>query len=283
MHLNDRFMISVGKKNTLTALRLTSVGMFLGNGEDELLLPNKYIPEGLEEGDEIEVFVYRDSEDRLIATTLQPYLELYEFGVLKVKSAGKFGAFLDWGLEKDLLVPFSEQLHPLQEGESVVVALVPDVETDRLIGTCKVGQYLEYDRIPFAAGDEVDLLIYERSDLGYNAIINNHYRGLIYYNEVFQPLTIGDKVKGYIKQVRVDKSIDLSLQPQGYYHSIDVNTEKILKTLQDQSGFLPLTDNSDPAVIYSTLQMSKKAFKKAIGALYRERVIRLENDGIYMN
>ncbi len=276
-------MITVGKKNTLTALRLTSVGMFMGNGEDEILLPNKYIPEGLEEGDALEVFIYRDSEDRLIATTLQPKLELYEFGSLTVKSVSKFGAFLDWGLEKDLLVPFSEQNHPLQEGESVVVGLVPDVETDRLIGTCKVGQYLEYDRIPFAPGDEVECLIYERSDLGYNAIIDNHYRGLFYYNEVFQPLAIGAKVKAYIKQVRVDKSIDLSLQPQGYYQSVDINTDKILQKLEEQNGFLALTDHSDPALIYSVLEMSKKAFKKAIGALYRERVIRLEEDGIYRN
>ncbi|MDQ1088803.1 S1 RNA-binding domain-containing protein [Siphonobacter sp. SORGH_AS_1065] len=276
-------MITVGKKNTLTALRLTSVGMFMGNGEDEILLPNKYIPENLEEGDALEVFIYRDSEDRLIATTLQPKLELYEFGLLTVKSVSKFGAFLDWGLEKDLLVPFSEQNHPLEEGESVVVGLVPDVETDRLIGTCKVGQYLEYDRIPFAPGDEVECLIYERSDLGYNAIIDNHYRGLFYYNEVFQPLTIGTKVKAFIKQVRVDKSIDLSLQPQGYYQSVDINTEKILKKLEEQNGFLALNDSSDPAVIYATLEMSKKAFKKAIGALYRERIIRLEEDGIYRN
>ncbi len=276
-------MVTVGRKNTLTALRLTSVGMFMGNGEDEILLPNKYIPEDLEEGDALEVFIYRDSEDRLIATTLQPKLELYEFGLLTVKSVSKFGAFLDWGLEKDLLIPFSEQNHPLEEGESVVVGLVPDVETDRLIATCKVGQYLEYDRIPFAPGDEVECLIYERSDLGYNAIIDNHYRGLFYYNEVFQPLTIGTKVKAYIKQVRVDKSIDLSLQPQGYYQSVDVNTDKILKKLEEQNGFLALNDNSDPAVIYSTLEMSKKAFKKAIGALYRERIIRLEEDGIYRN
>ncbi|WP_232793535.1 S1 RNA-binding domain-containing protein [Siphonobacter sp. SORGH_AS_0500] len=257
--------------------------MFMGNGEDEILLPNKYIPENLEEGDALEVFIYRDSEDRLIATTLQPKLELYEFGLLTVKSVSKFGAFLDWGLEKDLLVPFSEQNHPLEEGESVVVGLVPDVETDRLIGTCKVGQYLEYDRIPFAPGDEVECLIYERSDLGYNAIIDNHYRGLFYYNEVFQPLTIGTKVKAFIKQVRVDKSIDLSLQPQGYYQSVDINTEKILKKLEEQNGFLALNDSSDPAVIYATLEMSKKAFKKAIGALYRERIIRLEEDGIYRN
>ncbi|MDR6194988.1 S1-like domain-containing RNA-binding protein [Siphonobacter sp. SORGH_AS_0500] len=276
-------MITVGKKNTLTALRLTSVGMFMGNGEDEILLPNKYIPENLGEGDALEVFIYRDSEDRLIATTLQPKLELYEFGLLTVKSVSKFGAFLDWGLEKDLLVPFSEQNHPLEEGESVVVGLVPDVETDRLIGTCKVGQYLEYDRIPFAPGNEVECLIYERSDLGYNAIIDNHYRGLFYYNEVFQPLTIGTKVKAFIKQVRVDKSIDLSLQPQGYYQSVDINTEKILKKLEEQNGFLALSDSSDPAMIYATLEMSKKAFKKAIGALYRERIIRLEEDGIYRN
>lgn len=273
-------MIHLGKRNTLTALRLTPPGMFLGDGRDEVLLPHKYIPEGLAEGDAVNVFIYRDSEDRLIATTLQPALELYEFGLLKVTAVAPFGAFLDWGLEKDLLVPLSEQSRPLREGDEVVVCVVPDTETDRLIGTTKVGQYLEYDRIPYQSGQEVDLLIYERSDLGYNAIIDNHYRGLIYFNEVFQPVRIGDRVKGYIKLVRPDKAIDLSLQPLGYTRSIDQNTEKVLATIREKDGFLPLTDNSDPSLIYAELGMSKKNFKKAVGALYREKIIRIEEEGL---
>jgi predicted RNA-binding protein (virulence factor B family) len=273
-------MIHLGKRNTLTALRLTPPGMFLGDGRDEVLLPNKYIPEGLEEGDSVNVFVYRDSEDRLIATTLQPALELYEFGLLKVTAIAPFGAFLDWGLEKDLLLPLSEQSRPVKEGDEVVVCVVPDVETDRLIATAKVGQYLEYDRIPYQGGQQVDLLIYERSDLGYNAIIDNHYRGLIYFNEVFRPVRIGERVTGYIKLVRPDKAIDLSLQPLGYARNIDQNTEKVLEAVKSRDGFLPLTDSSDPAQIYAELGMSKKNFKKAVGALYREKIIRIEDDGI---
>ncbi|MFT4032173.1 MAG: S1-like domain-containing RNA-binding protein [Siphonobacter sp.] len=275
-------MISLGKKNTLTALRMTSVGMFLGDGRDEVLLPNKYVPETLQEGETIEVFVYRDSEDRIIATTLQPYVELYEFAYLQVKAIAPFGAFLDWGLEKDLLVPLSEQYQPLQPGDWTIICLVTDDETDRLIGTCKVGQYLEYERVPFHTGEEVELLVYERSDLGYNAIINNHYKGLLYFNEVFQVLPLGSRIEGYIKQVRPDKNIDLSLQPTGYTQNIDQNTEKVLRALRANEGFLPLTDASAPELIYKQLEMSKKNFKKAIGALYRERVIRLEDNGVYL-
>lgn len=276
-------MIFIGKKNTLTALRHTSVGMFLGDAYgNDVLLPNKYVPDGLREGDSLEVFVYKDSEDRIVATNLEPALQLNEFAYLRVNSVSRFGAFMDWGLEKDLLVPFQEQAVPLKEGQWATVGLLLDLDTERLVGTCKVNRFLKYDDIDLETGQEVDVLVYERSDLGFNVILDNRYRGLIYANEIFQPLSIGSRVRGYIKNVRDDKSIDVILQKQGYHQVVDASTETILLVLRQNGGFLPLTDSSEPALIYQQLGMSKKTFKKAIGALYRERRIRLETTGIYL-
>ncbi len=276
-------MIFIGKKNTLTALRHTSVGMFLGDDEGEdVLLPNKYVADDLKEGDSIEVFVYTDSEDRIVATTLEPALQLGEFGYLQVTATSPFGAFLDWGLEKDLLVPFREQNEPLKVGQWVVVYLRLDRETARLVATCKVNRYLEYDALELAVGQQVRALVYERSDLGFNVILDHRYRGLIYANEIFQPLRIGSVVTGYVKALRDDKTIDVSLQPQGYHQVVDANTALILKSLRENGGFLPLTDASEPTLIYNQLEMSKKNFKRAIGALYRERRIRLQDDGIFL-
>ncbi len=278
-------MIHTGQKNTLTALRYTSVGMYLGDDEgNDVLLPNKYVPDDLKEEDSIEVFVYRDSEDRIIATNLEPYIYLNEFAYLKVNSVGAMGAFMDMGLEKDLLVPFREQTNPLDVDKWATVCLLRDPQTDRLVGSCHVNRYLEFEEIELTAGEQVQILVYEHSDLGYNVIINNKYRGLIYANEVFQEIRIGKKLMAYIKNVRDDNNIDVSLQPVGQDHETLVGsaTEKIIQLLQKNNGFSSLTDASEPALIYARLEMSKKNFKKAIGALYRERKIRIETNGIYL-
>lgn len=263
---------------------MTSVGMFLGHSSgEEVLLPNKYVPRDLREGDYLNAFVYTDSEDRIIATTLEPYIERDEFGVLKVVSVTSHGAFLDWGLEKDLLVPHREQATPMEVGRSYPVFLYYDRTTDRLVGSSRINKFLDEGQMPdLTEGEEVSLLIYERTDLGHNAVVNNRYRGLLYASETFRVLRPGDQLRGYVKQIRDDFRIDLSLEKPGY-ERIEPNAQTILDKLKQAGGFLPLTDHSDPQTIYRALEMSKKTFKKAVGALYRERKIVLEEGGIRVN
>ncbi|GAB4025355.1 CvfB family protein [Spirosoma gilvum] len=280
-------MIEIGRINTLTALRQTSVGFFLGDLSDrktqdfanDILLPNKYVPDTLEVDDDIDVFVYTDSEDRPIATTLTPAIQRNEFATLQVVSVTNAGAFLDWGLEKDLLVPHREQSRPMQVGEWYVVFMYLDRRTNRLVASSKVGRFLDPDVSELVVGEEVQLLAYETTDLGLNVIINNRYKGLIYANEIFRTVRPGDPLIGYIKTIRADGLVDVSLQKAGF-ENVEPNAQRILATLKAENGFLPLTDNSPPEEIYSTLEMSKKTFKKAIGTLYRERKIVLEEKGI---
>ncbi|MEZ0539683.1 CvfB family protein [Fibrella arboris] len=276
-------MINIGQYNRLTALRMTSVGMYLGDEDDnDVLLPNKYVPDDLKEGDEINVFVYTDSEDRPIATTLRPAVSRNTFAALKCVAISPFGAFMDWGLEKDLLVPTKAQEEPMSEGRWYVVYCGYDADTDRLIGSSKINALVD-DEAPedLKEGDEVTALIYERTDLGLIAVVNDQFRGLFYANELFKPLRIGDKVKAYVKRIREDFRVDLSLQPAGYA-KVEPNAQAILDKLKTQNGFLPLTDSSDPQAIYTLLEMSKKTFKKAVGALYKDRKIVLKDDGIYL-
>ena len=281
-------MLELGRINKLTALRRTSVGVFLGDpindpdGRDDILLPNKYVPRELKIEDTIDVFVYADSEDRLIATTLTPDIMRGEFAPLKVVSVTGIGAFMDWGLEKDLFVPFREQSRPMRVGRWYVVYLYVDEDTDRLVASSKINRFLEDEAgDELAEGQEVDLMVYEPTDLGMNVIVNNQYRGLLYTNEVFQKIYPGDRLTGFIKRIRDDRRIDVSLQQTGY-QQVEPSAQRILDLLHQRKGFLPLTDNSNPEVIYEQLEMSKKNFKKAIGSLYRDRKIRIEQDGIYL-
>lgn len=274
-------MLKVGQKNTLKILRGTSVGFYLGDDEgNDVLLPHKYIPEEAEVGQEIEVFLYRDSEDRIIATTLKPLIELNKFACLEVTAVTRFGAFLDWGLEKELLVPFKEQNQKLKEGDWAIAYLYLDEETDRLVASVKVNKYLETEEIELEEKQVVEILPYEKSDLGQNVIVNDRYRGLIYENEIFQPITWGDRTKAYVKKVREDGKIDISLRPIGFENVIESDTEKILRLLKESDGSLPFSDKSDPMDIQGFFEMSKKAFKRAIGNLYRQRLIELTEEGI---
>ncbi|MFN3488006.1 MAG: S1 RNA-binding domain-containing protein [Emticicia sp.] len=276
-------MLHLGIKNTLRILRGTGVGMFLGDDEgNDVLLPKKYVPENAIVGDDIEVFIYRDSEDRIIATNLEPKIQLNQFACLQVKSVTAIGAFLDWGLEKDLFVPFREQNKKMEEGRWYAVYLYLDEETDRLVASCKVNRYFEKENIDLQIGQEVDLLIFEETDLGLNAVINNKYKGLIYENEIFQRIKIGTRTKGFVKNIREDNRVDLSLQKQGYAN-VEPNAERILEKLKANNGFLDVTDKSDANYVMYQLEMSKKTFKKAVGALYRQKIIRIEEDGIYLN
>src|SRR5690606_1876393 len=273
-------MLFLGKYNDLTIERSTSVGLYLSEPEgEEVLLPKKYVTPDMQVGNVIRVFVYKDSEDRPIATTETPALMRNEFGYLKVKDVNHFGAFLDWGLEKDLFVPFNELVDKMQVGEEHIVFLFLDRRTDRLLATAKWRQNISNERLLVKVGDEVDLLIAERTDLGYNAIINNCHVGLIYRNEVFRTISVGDRMKGYVKLIREGNKIDLSLEKTGY-ERIETQAQVVLDLLKKEGGYLPLTDKTNPEQIRNLLEMSKKDFKKAIGGLYKQGIIQLEEQGI---
>lgn len=274
-------MLQVGQINTLKVLRGTSVGFYLGNEEgDEVLLPHKYIPEEATIGNELAVFIYKDSEDRVIATNLTPAAKVNEFACLRVAATTSIGAFMEWGLEKDLLVPFKEQAHKLEADDWAVVYIYLDETTERLVGSTKINKFFKNnENITLEIGEEVSLLLYETTDLGYKVIINNAYRGMIYHNEIFQTVSWGDTTKGFVKDIRPDFLVDCSLQLVGH-KSIDPNADKILHYLKENDGFLALTDASSPIEIQEILEMSKKNFKKAVGNLYKKRIIVIENEGI---
>ncbi|MBL7811594.1 MAG: GntR family transcriptional regulator [Bacteroidetes bacterium] len=269
-----------GKFNRLTVNRKVDFGVFLDGGEaGEILMPAKYVPEGTEPGAEVDVFVYYDTMDRIIATTEKPLLVTGECAALICKSITKYGAFLDWGLTKDLFVPFREQKTEMKEGRPYVVTAYPDKLTKRIVGSTKIEKYLNKSEPTFEPGQEVSLLIFSETPLGYKAVINHTHTGILYHNEVFQPLAIGQTVKGYIKLVRPDGKTDLSLQQTGGVHQ-DEMAEKLLKMLEKAGGFIPATDKTGPDDIYDQFGMSKKAWKKAVGSLYKARLISLEEDGI---
>ena len=281
-------MIEIGKYNTLTILRDTKVGLFLGNpeidpdGNHDILLPNKYVPKEFEIGEEFTVFVYLDHEERPVATTLEPYILLNEFALLRVNYTNQIGAFMDWGMEKDILVPFKEQARPMEKGKRYLVYLYKDEKTNRLVASSKTNQFLNNDTLNIEKGEEVDLIVSHITEIGINVIINEKHKGLIYKDEVYDnSIRTGDKMRGFIKTIRPDNKIDVALQVQGY-QSIEPNADIILDELKSTRGFLRLTDNSDPEDIKTVLKMSKKNFKKAIGALYKEKLIEIKEDGIYL-
>ena len=273
--------MKIGQINKLFVARLTDNGYYLANSEqDEVLLPNAYVTDDIEIGNEIEVFIYKDSEDRFVATTLTPHIQFEEFAYLKVVDVNQNGAFVDWGLPKDLMIPFDEQNKKLQVGEWHLVFMLIDEETNRLIGSCKVNEFIFKDVIDLKPADEVDLLLYETSDLGMKAIVNNMYSGLIFNSDIHQILNPGEKLKGYVKQIRQDGKIDISLEPIGYRNVIDKNTDFVLKKIKENKGLFRLTDKSSAVEINSKLGISKKAFKKAIGNLYKQKKIILTDEGI---
>lgn len=275
-------MLFIGKYNYLTIERVTSVGMFLSDVEgEEVLLPNQYITDDMQVGDQIKVFVYLDSEDRPVATTQTPKIIRNEFAFLEVKDVSEYGAFLDWGLIKDLFVPFREQPKPMEIGEWHVVFLYLDQKSQRLLASAKIDKFLENDRLTVAEGEEVDLLVWQKTDLGYNVVVNQYHKGLIYANEVFQPLQIGDTLKGYVKKIREENKLDISLQKTGY-EVVEPVAKQILEEVKKSKGFLNLSDSSSPEAIYNRLKISKKVFKKAIGGLYKQGIIRITDDGIYL-
>jgi predicted RNA-binding protein (virulence factor B family) len=261
-------MLIIGKSQKMTIDREVDFGMYLTNGVDDVLLPNKYIPIGSKLGEEIDVFIYRDSADRPIATTLKPLGQVDDLVSLKVKSVANVGAFLDLGLEKDLMVPFKEQHRDLVEGENVLVKILLDHKTNRMIGVTKISSFLNPIHEGLRDWQEVDLLIWEKSDLGYKVIINGQFEGLLYTNEIYENIGTGDARVGYVKKLREDGKIDVSLQKQGYVAVKDMS-QSVLDKIVEQGGTLALGDKSSPEEIKSVLGMSKKHFKKIIGGLYK--------------
>jgi predicted RNA-binding protein (virulence factor B family) len=257
--------------------------LFLGDGDGtDILLPNKYVPEQWEIGDKLSVFCYLDHEERPVATNIEPYVQRDCFALLRVVEVNAIGAFLDWGLEKHLLVPFKEQRSKMQEGQSYVVYCYLDELTFRLVGSNKLDKFLDNSNAAFETGDRVEALVTRKSDLGWDVIVNNQFKGMVYENEVFKQIAVGDRMTAYVKQQREDHKLDISLQALGVA-VLEPSAKQILTLLEAHKGFLPLHDKSDPQEIKAYLEMSKKVFKKAIGTLYKNREIRISTDGIYLN
>lgn len=266
-------MAQIGKINKLTIKRIRDYGAHLDGGElGDILMPRRYVPEKAKAGDEIEVFVFADKDGRLRATTQETYGAVGQFSKLRVVANTAAGSYLDWGLQKDLFVPRSEQQDRMVEGRSYVVFISFDDETKRIIGSSRLDKFLDLQPSYYGEGDEVDLIISEQTELGYKAIINNAHWGVLYKNEIFQQLHPGQELKGYIKKVREDLKIDLSLQPSGYQRVDDVS-RRILQIIKAHEGRIFITDKSPPEEIYALFGVSKKIFKKAIGTLYKKRLV----------
>jgi uncharacterized protein len=274
-------MARIGRRNILWVARIATPGVYLDGGDrGEILLPGRYVPKGTLVGESFDVFVHRDSEDRLVATTETPRALVGEFAALRVVSADpRIGAFLDWGLSKDLLLPIREQGRRVSPGEWVVAYVFVDVKTDRIVATTRLNRHLNVTPPLYAEGQAVELLVTARTALGYSAIVNGAHVGLLYHNELPGPLDVGQRLDGYIRALRPDGKIDLSINPAGYGRVAPLK-EQILEALSSGAGKLPLGDGSSPAEIRGAFGVSKKAFKQAIGALYRERRIVIGEKGI---
>jgi len=272
--------IKLGEMNHLKVVKTVDFGVYLDGGEQagEILLPARYVPEGCQPGDELDVFLYLDQEERLIATTLVPKAKVGDFAYLKVAWINQYGAFLDWGLMKDLFVPFREQKMRMEQDKSYIVYVHIDEESYRIVGSAKIDKFIKQPEAnTYSTGDEVNLLITQKTDLGFKAIVDNQFMGLLYDNEIFRPLHTGNKLKGFIKQIRPDGKIDLILQKGNSANKVADFSEQLLKYLEEHDGHTELNDKSDSQLIYETFGVSKKVFKKGIGDLYKKRIITLDN------
>lgn len=272
-------MLKIGNTNTLTVARSSDYGLYLSSSQGDILLPNRYVTSDMQVGDALEVFVYTDSEDRLVSVTDRPKAPVGEFAALRVKEVTRVGAFLDWGLEKDLLLPFKEQLYPVQTGQRVVVRVCLDPRTQRVIAVAKLQPFFQRDISDLTEKQEVTALVFQATELGYKVLVNQRYEGLIYRNEVFDALSVGDERTGFVKKVRTDGKLDVSLQPLGVA-GIDAARDRVLQQLREADGYLPYHDKSAADDIQRIFGLSKKAFKRAVGGLYKEKEITLEDGGI---
>lgn len=275
-------MINLGQYNTLEIFREAEQGIYLSDEEgNEVLLPNRYVPETFKIWEKVEVFVYLDNEERPVATTEKPYVTRNDFALLRCSEVTEYGAFLDWGLVKQLFCPFKEQVFKMKAGGWYLVYCYLDEKTERLVASSKTNKFLDNKDLTVDLFEEVELIVSHPSDLGMNVIVNKKHHGLIYSDNIFQDLSIGDKLKGKVNKIRPGNKLDITLGTVGY-RGIEPNADRILKELQDRNGFLPLHDKSNPEQIKEILQMSKKNFKKAIGTLYKKRLVDFKDDGIYL-
>ncbi|MCF8342145.1 MAG: RNA-binding protein [Chitinophagaceae bacterium] len=271
-------MIQVGQFNSLIVQRIKDAGAYLDDGNEGILLPKRFVPNGTKIGDEINVFVYHDSENRLIATTLIPKAVVGDIALLRVVDISSHGAFVDWGLMKDLLVPKSKQISPMRLGGDYLVSLYIDAQTGRVAASQYIEQLFSNEEISVVEKEIVDLIVYRQTDLGYAMIINKKHIGLLHQNEVFMDINIGDKLQGFIKTIRPDNKIDVTIGKPGYQKTED-ESSKIMRLLQEHDGYLPYHDKSEPEEIYSFFGMSKKTFKMTLGKLFKERKIELTKTG----
>ena len=278
--LKNNRLIVLGRVNYLQVVKSLDFGIYLDGGEDgEILMPTRYVPENTQPEDWMNVFIYLDSEDRLLATTERPYAQVGDFAFMKVTAVTEFGAFLDWGLPKDLMVPFREQQQKMIAGERYLVHIYEDAKTKRIAASSKIDHFIGKKEHEYEVGEEVDLLIAQETELGIKVIVDGKDWGVLYRNEVFKELPLGTKTIGYIKNIREDKKLDISLEKVGYEKVIGI-TEEILKILTERGGFIELSDKSEPEAIYEVFETSKKNYKKAIGDLFKRRLIMIEKDGI---
>jgi uncharacterized protein len=272
-------MVKVGDYNVMKVLRAVDFGVYLDDGAEGILLPKRFVPEGLNVGDEVKVFVYHDSEGRLVATTQEPKGVVGDIVKLKAVTVTNQGAFLDWGLMKDIFVPKSKQLSGMREGAEYLVKIYLDEQTGRVAATEKIEPFLSNEDLAVKEKDLVDLTVYRRTDIGYLVIINNRHTGVLHFNEIYQNIGVGDKLKGYVKTIRPENKIDVVVGKPGY-NRVEDEVTKIIRLLQENSGYLPYHDKSDPEEIYSFFGMSKKAFKMATGSLYKQQKISFTKTGI---
>ena len=272
--------VRLGRYNQLEVVKEVDFGVYLDGGDDgEILLPTRYVPEDCQPGDMLNVFIYLDNEERLVATTLTPYAQVGDFACLEVAWTNQYGAFLDWGLMKDLFVPFREQKNKMEKGERYVVHVHLDEDSYRIMASAKVERYLSSDMPPYHPGDGVEILVWQRTDLGYKVIVDNRFGGLIYATDVVRPLSTGTKTEAYVRQVRPDGKIDIVLQPDGP-RKVDDFAEVLLDYIRQHDGFTTFQDKTPAEDIYATFGVSKKTFKKAVGDLYKKHLVTLEEGGI---
>ena len=272
--------IKLGDYNLMRVVKEVDFGMYLDGGvEGEILLPSRYVPKGLKVGDEISVFVYLDQDERPVATTLQPLAKVGDFAYLEVAWVNEYGAFLNWGLMKDLFCPFREQKKRMEKGQGHIVHVGIDEDSYRMVASAKVEHYLSREMPPYAHGDEVSLLVWQKTELGFKVIIDNEFAGLVYADQVFRPLTTGDRLNGYVDRVRPDGKIDVTIQPTGRRNTEEFS-EVLLQYLKDNNGHCDLGDKSPAELISDRFKVSKKTFKKAVGDLYKRRLIELSDNGL---
>lgn len=272
-------MIKVGQFNSLKVLRLVEIGAYLDNGEEGILIPKRFLPRDVQQGELLDVFIYHDSEGRIIATTQKPLAMAGEVARLRVVSVTLQGAFLDWGLMKDLFVPKSKQLTGMRVGGEYLVMVYIDEQTGRIAATEKIDPFLQNDLLSVKELDPVDIVLYRRSDIGYVVIINNQHTGVLHFNEIYREVREGDKFKGYVKRIYPDNKIDVVLGTSGYKR-VEEETDKIIRLLKENEGYLPYHDKSEPEEIYEFFGMSKKTFKMATGNLYKKKLIVFTQTGI---